>query len=107
MLGSEFERETGTARVYVRSGTTWSLDRELVTEDLGAGDRFGINVALEGEIAIVAPQVSRAYVYRFGSEFPSFCDASDQTLAACPRAAYGSTALELFTTAPKLSGERK
>jgi hypothetical protein len=92
VLGSETERSTGTAKLYVRAGTSWSLDRELVADDLDFLDGFGVDVALDGEIAIVATLLQgccptlppRAYAYRLFSEFPSFCDASDQALASCP-----------------------
>lgn len=44
---------SGSAFVFVRSGTVWVEQAELVAADLGGGDRFGGSVALEGDTAIV------------------------------------------------------
>jgi FG-GAP repeat len=46
-------RDTGSAYVFVRSGTTWTQQQKLTASDRAAFDRFGISVALSGEIAVV------------------------------------------------------
>ena len=43
----------GAAYVFVRSGTTWSQQDKLVASDAGAGDEFGIGLALIGSLALV------------------------------------------------------
>jgi len=43
----------GSAYVFTRSGTTWSLQQKLTASDGAAGDRFGLSVALSGDTALV------------------------------------------------------
>jgi hypothetical protein len=43
----------GTAYVFVRSGTTWSLEQKLVASDGKSGDKFGGSVDLEGDTAVI------------------------------------------------------
>jgi hypothetical protein len=44
---------SGSAYIYVRSGTTWSQQQKLVASDGVAGDSFGVFVALDGDTAVV------------------------------------------------------
>lgn len=47
----------GAVYVYVRSGTTWSLQEKLTTPDGASNDNFGYSVALGGDTALVgAPE---------------------------------------------------
>ena len=43
----------GVAYVFVRSGTTWTQQQEIIGSDVTFGDRFGISVAVNGNTAIV------------------------------------------------------
>ncbi len=43
----------GAAFVFVRSGSTWTLEQQLVASDGQTGDSFGSAVAVEGDTAIV------------------------------------------------------
>jgi FG-GAP repeat len=43
----------GAAYVYVRSGTTWSLQKQLTATDGAADDEFGYTVALSGNTALI------------------------------------------------------
>jgi uncharacterized repeat protein (TIGR01451 family) len=45
--------DAGSAYVFVRSGTTWSEQADLVASDGASGDEFGYSVALAGETALV------------------------------------------------------
>ncbi len=45
--------ESGSAYVFVRSGTTWSEQAKLVSSDLAAADRFAWSVAASGDTAVV------------------------------------------------------
>ncbi|MHC4976917.1 MAG: hypothetical protein ACYTF7_09985 [Planctomycetota bacterium] len=47
---------SGSAYVFVRSGTTWSEQAKLTASDGAAGDYFGRSVALDGETALVGAQ---------------------------------------------------
>ena len=45
--------QSGSAYVFVRSGTTWSQEAELGASDNAANDRFGFAVALDGDTAVI------------------------------------------------------
>ncbi len=45
--------ESGSAYVFVRSGTTWSQQAKLTAFDAAAIDQFGYSVAISGDTAIV------------------------------------------------------
>jgi hypothetical protein len=45
--------DAGAAYVYLRTGTTWSLQARLAAATPGAGDEFGAAVALDGDTALV------------------------------------------------------
>ncbi|MSU37417.1 MAG: hypothetical protein EXS36_20425 [Pedosphaera sp.] len=44
---------SGAAYVFVRSGTTWSQQAYLKASNTGAGDQFGISVAVSGDTVVV------------------------------------------------------
>ncbi|AVP96379.1 hypothetical protein C7S18_03865 [Ahniella affigens] len=46
-------QNTGAARVYARSGNTWSLQGTLTATDAAANDFLGLTVALSGNFALV------------------------------------------------------
>jgi len=55
--------DTGSARVYLRTGSTWTEEAMLVASGAAAGDRFGIAVALSSD-------GSRALVGAFMDDTP-------------------------------------
>ncbi|UCD76043.1 MAG: hypothetical protein JSV91_03795 [Phycisphaerales bacterium] len=65
--------DTGAAYIYRRDGATWLLEQKLQAADGQEDDRFGLSVALHGDVAIVgAPEdddngedSGSAYVFRF------------------------------------------
>jgi hypothetical protein len=63
--------EYGAAYVFVKSGSTWSQQQQLVPSDPQAAGCFGRAVALDGDTAVVTavgPTVKAAYVFvRSGS----------------------------------------
>ncbi|MEO0508580.1 MAG: FG-GAP repeat protein [Verrucomicrobiota bacterium] len=44
---------TGSAYVFVRSGTNWSEEQKLIADDTSAGDRFGSSVSVSGDTAMI------------------------------------------------------
>jgi len=48
--------DSGSAYVFVRSGTTWTQQAKLTASDAAAGDEFGHNVAISGETAVVGAE---------------------------------------------------
>ena len=54
----------GVAYVFVRSGTTWSQQQELILTNGGMGDHFGASVAVSGDTAVVGAYFRNAvFVY--------------------------------------------
>jgi len=45
--------QSGAAYVFVRSGSTWSLESKLVASDAAAGDIFGNSVEISGDTIVV------------------------------------------------------
>jgi len=45
--------KSGSAYVFTRTGTTWTLQQKLIGSDTAAGDRFGVDVCLDGDTAII------------------------------------------------------
>ena len=44
---------SGSAYVFVRSGTTWTQEAKLTPSDAAAGDAFGVSVAISGDTVVV------------------------------------------------------
>ena len=45
--------DSGSAYVFVRSGTSWTQQAKLTAEDAEAGDMFGYNVAVSADTAVI------------------------------------------------------
>ena len=45
--------DAGSAYVFVRSGTTWTLQQQLLAADGAAGDNFGTSVSVFGDTVVV------------------------------------------------------
>ncbi|MGH9838494.1 MAG: putative Ig domain-containing protein [Blastocatellia bacterium] len=50
--------DQGSAYVFVRNGTSWSLQKKLTANDGAAGDRFGISVAISGDTVVVGAEAA-------------------------------------------------
>ncbi|RYD64084.1 MAG: hypothetical protein EOP83_10610, partial [Verrucomicrobiaceae bacterium] len=55
--GTAAGNEAGSAYVYVRGGSSWSLETKLEPDDPTASDYFGSSVALDGETAVVGARL--------------------------------------------------
>ena len=57
VVGADFDNDagsfSGSAYVFVRSGTSWSQQAKLTAGDGAAGDQFGFNVGISGETVVV------------------------------------------------------
>ena len=57
VIGADFDDDaglnSGSAYVFVRSGTTWSQQAKLTASDAAADDFFGDSVAVSGDTAVV------------------------------------------------------
>ena len=45
--------DAGSAYVFVHSGTTWTLEQQLLASDGAAGDNFGLSVSVSGDTVVV------------------------------------------------------
>jgi len=102
----------GSAYVYVRTGSTWSLQQKLEASDAAAGDGFGAGVAVEGDRIVVgapgddtiAPEAGSFYWFeRSGSGWTELAEVTSSTSEVSTN--MGSSACiqgeDLFVTAPK------
>jgi hypothetical protein len=55
-LDADAGANTGSAYVFVRSGTTWTEQQKLTAMDAAANDYFGLSVSLSGDTALVGAQ---------------------------------------------------
>ena len=53
VIGQPSSASTGTAAVYFRSGSSWSIQGTLTANDGASGDNFGRDVAIDGDTIIV------------------------------------------------------
>jgi hypothetical protein len=94
----------GAAYVYVRLGSTWSLQAQLAASDGASGDQFGYSVAVSGNLALVGAgnkASGRGYLYSFTRSGTSWTQQAEVTSAdgaaddcfGCALALSGTTAL--------------
>ncbi len=92
---------SGTAYVFVRSGTSWSQQAKINASDAANGDYFGFSVALSSETALIGAREvgganGAAYVFvRSGTSW-----SEQQRLAATP-----SNILDYFGRSVALDGD--
>ncbi len=71
----DFGSGSGSAYVFRRYGSGWAFEQKLLAEDAHKNGRFGMSVALEGEIALIgaygygdlSDDPGAAYVFQFDS----------------------------------------
>lgn len=61
--------ESGSAYVFVRSGSTWSQQVKLTASDAAAGERFGVSVDVQGDTAIIGADLDTGAVAASGSAY--------------------------------------
>ncbi len=52
-LDDDKGNNSGSAYIFVRSGTAWTQQAKLVASDGAASDRFGVSVSISGDTAVV------------------------------------------------------
>ena len=92
LVGAIFNTVSGNARqgaayLYVRSGTTWTEQSKVVSNDGAANDYFGESVSLSGDTAIVGARgktvngnagQGAAYAFRLTKGLGTACGASSE-----------------------------
>ena len=61
--------DSGSAYIFVRSGTTWTQQQKLVASDAAAADYFGNSVSISGDYAIVGMRNDDDDGYGSGSSY--------------------------------------
>ena len=83
--------DQGSAYVFVRRGSTWVQQNQLIAHDGAAGDKFGGSVAIKGEIAVFGayqddvgkhPDQGSVYVFKKNSEGGNNWSEVDKLLAS-------------------------
>ena len=98
--------DAGAAFVFVRTGTSWSQDAVLTAGDAAAGDAFGHNVALSGDVAAIgAAQDDHAGGDAAGSAYVFVRDGAGWSEAAQHTASDASDA-EVYGSAVDLTDGR-
>jgi len=97
-------QNSGSAYVFVRSGTTWSQQAKLTASDAAADDFFGASVALSGGIAVVGAKQNDDAGQNSGSAYVfarSGTGWTEQAKLTASDAAFGGS----FGSSVALSGE--
>ena len=80
VVGAPFDDDagnfSGSAYVFVRSGTSWTQQAKLTASDAAAGDLFGFSVSIDGDTAVVGVLLDddagtssgSAYVFGLGEQ---------------------------------------
>jgi FG-GAP repeat len=61
--------DSGSAYVFVRSGTTWTEEDKLIATDGASGDEFGVSVSVSGDTAVVGAPHNDSPAFRSGSAY--------------------------------------
>ncbi len=73
LIGARYDDEggvdSGSAYVFVRSGTAWSQQERLGAGDASARDQFGVSVALWGDTALIGASLASTTATRTGSAY--------------------------------------
>lgn len=60
VVGAPFTSSGGTAYAFMRSGTVWSQQAQLLSSDLAQGDNFGWSVAVLGTRAVIGAEAKNS-----------------------------------------------
>ena len=73
VIGTVFDdddgSDSGSAYVFIRSGTTWTHQDKLTTAEGAAGDQFGVSVSISGNTAVVGANFGDGIVADSGSAY--------------------------------------
>ena len=73
VMGAPFDDDdgvnSGSAYVFVRSGTTWTQQALLTASDAAAGDSFGASVSISGDTAVVGANLDQDAGSNSGSAY--------------------------------------
>ena len=87
VLGDPIDIGSGSAVIYARRSGGWEFERELFARNAQVRGFFGESVSIDQDVVAVG---ALGFVFRLAPLFPSFCDATDVSLAFCPCEAPGA-----------------
>jgi hypothetical protein len=96
--------DSGSAYVFTRSGTSWSLQAKLTAADGAAGDVFSISVALSGDTAVIGADLDNEKGENSGAAYVFTRSGSTWSQQAKLTAADGAAG-DLFGIRVALSGD--
>ena len=68
-LSDDAGSATGSAYVFIRSGTTWSQQAKLLSGDAAGNDHFGISVSVSGDTALIGARLDDLVSVNAGSAY--------------------------------------
>ncbi len=95
---------TGSAYVFVRSGTTWTQQVKLTASDAAADDLFGYSVSVSGDTAVVAARYDDGIGTNSGSAYVFVRSGTTWTQQA-KFTASDAAAQDYFGTSVSVSGD--
>jgi len=95
---------SGSAYVFIRTGTIWTQQQKLLALDGAAGDRFGISVSLDGVYALIGADGGDNNQYFTGAAYVYKRDSTHWTQEAKLLASDG-TVDDNFGTSVSLDGD--
>jgi hypothetical protein len=95
---------SGSAYIFLRSGTTWTLQRKLTASDGAVGDEFGSSVSISGETVVVGAHLDDDRGVDSGSVYVFVRSGTSWSQQAKLTASDGATG-DWFGSAVSLSGE--
>ncbi|MEI6043722.1 MAG: Ig-like domain repeat protein, partial [Chloroflexota bacterium] len=110
LVGASYKDVTGTsgnqgaAYTFVRSGTTWSQQQELMAGNAATGDRFGISASLSGsgKTALIGAFAKNSYqgaAYIFETQ-PTLSTSTNLTANPASTSTYGQAVTLTATISP-------
>jgi hypothetical protein len=109
LIGSRNEdqlgSDAGAAYVFHRDGTSWVQQAKLLASDGASGDRFGVAVALQGDLALVGASRDDDDGFSSGSAYVFRWNGSSWVQEAKLTASDGDAG-DFFGDAVSLSGDR-
>jgi hypothetical protein len=72
VIGAQYDDNSGSAYVFVRSGGSWSQQAKLIASDAAAGDWFGGSVAINGDTVVVGAHGDDTWDNQSGSAYVFF-----------------------------------
>ena len=108
LVGSYYDNDagpdSGSAYVFVRSGTVWSQQAKLTASDAAADDNFGISVSLSGDTALIGSYVDDDAGNASGSAYVFTRNATVWSQQAKLTASDAATS-DFFGTSVSVSGD--